>query len=87
MKKIDVKICLGTTCFVMGASHLQNLKGIVSEKYGNDVTVTECDCLGVCTDSGEYWKAPYVKVNDVIVSKATTEKVLVEIERQWNNND
>ena len=36
-KKIDVKVCLGTTCFVMGASNLQELMDLVPKKYGDKV--------------------------------------------------
>lgn len=82
MKKIEVKVCLGTTCFVMGASNLQSLTDIVSKKYGETVEVSGSPCLGVCSTNWEFSKAPYVKVNNEIVQEATVEKVLAEIERQ-----
>ena len=40
MAKVNVKICMGTTCFVMGASQLQDLVDIVKKKYGDDVEVS-----------------------------------------------
>ena len=43
-------------------------------------------CLGMCSSSGEYSKAPYVKVNDVLVQEATIDKVVEEIERQLNEH-
>ncbi len=82
MKKIEVKVCLGTTCFVMGASNLQSLTDIVPKKYGDKVDVAGSPCLGVCSTNWEFSKAPYVKVNNEIVQEATVEKVLAEIERQ-----
>lgn len=82
MKKITVKVCLGTTCFVMGSSNLQSLTEIVREKYGEAVEVEGSPCLGVCSTNWEFSKAPYVKVNNEIVQEATVEKVLEEIERQ-----
>lgn len=88
MKKVEVRVCLCTTCFVMGSTNLQSLKAIVAQKYGDNVTVTgNNDCLDAETTSWEYSNAPYVKVNDVIVQKATVEKVIEEIERQLNQND
>ena len=36
MEKIKVDVCLGTTCFVMGGSHLQELTEILPKKYGGD---------------------------------------------------
>lgn len=82
MEKITVKVCLGTTCFVMGSSNLQSLNEIVKEKYGEKVQVEGSPCLGVCSTNWEFSKAPYVKVNNEIVQEATVEKVLEEIERQ-----
>lgn len=39
-KKISVKVCLGTTCFVMGSSNLQELIDTVPAKYGDKVEVS-----------------------------------------------
>ena len=36
-KKISVKVCLGTTCFVMGSANLQELIEVVPKKYGDKV--------------------------------------------------
>ena len=82
MAKVEVKVCLGTTCFVMGGSNLQELNEIISKKYGKDVEVSGANCLGLCSINWEYSKAPYVKVNEEVVSEATVEKVLKEIDRQ-----
>lgn len=82
MAKIEVKLCLGTTCFVMGGSNLQELNEIIPQKYGDKVELSAANCLGLCSINWEYSKAPYVKVNEEVVSEATAEKVLEEIERQ-----
>ncbi len=86
MKKVDVKVCMGTTCFVMGSSNLQRLTDLVPRKFKDKAEVSGMACLGLCSSSGEYSKAPYVKVNDVIVQEATVEKVVEEIERQLNEH-
>ena len=78
MEKITVKICLGTACFVMGGAELQDLADIIPAKYGDKVSVEGSTCLELCSD--EYSKAPYDLVNDVVVDKATKEKVLSKIE-------
>ena len=85
MAKIEVKVCLGTTCFVMGGSNLQELNDIIPEKYGDKVEVSAANCLGLCSINWEYSKAPYVKVNEEVVSEATVEKVLAEVEKQLGN--
>ena len=65
MEKIKVDVCLGTTCFVMGGSHLQELTEILPRKYGDKVEVNGSTCLEMCSNNTEYSKAPYVRVNDV----------------------
>ncbi len=85
MEKISVKVCLGTTCFVMGGSNLQELNDIIPQKYGDKVELSAANCLGLCSINWEYSKAPYVKVNEEVVSEATVEKVLEEIDKQLGN--
>lgn len=80
MEQINVEICVGTTCFVMGASKLLELEDIVKEKY-NNVSVTQKACLDLCLDN-KYNKSPYVKVNDDVIEEATIEKVLNAIEEK-----
>ena len=82
MARVEVKVCLGTTCFVMGGSNLQELNEIIPQKYGDKVEVSASNCLGLCSINWEYSKAPYVKVNDEVVSEATVEKVLEAIEKK-----
>lgn len=82
MEKIKVKVCLGTTCFVMGGSNLQELNEIVPKKYGDSVEVEACNCLGLCSIHWEYSKAPYVKVDENVVNEATVEKVLEAIDKR-----
>lgn len=82
MEKITVKVCLGTTCFVMGGSNLQILSEIIPKKYGDKVEVSGSPCLGLCAIKMEYAKAPYVKVNNDIIEEATVEKVVAAIDKK-----
>ncbi len=86
MEKISVKVCTGTTCFVMGGANLQELHDLIPRKYGDKVEVSGSPCLGLCSINWEYSKAPYVKVNEAVVNEATVEKVLAEIDKQIGNN-
>ena len=79
-KKISVKVCLGTTCFVMGSSNLQELLDTIPGKYGDRVEVAGVPCLGMCSIDWEFSKAPYVKVDDDLIKEATVEKVLSAID-------
>lgn len=80
MEKISVKVCLGTTCFVMGSANLQELIKIIPKKYGDSVEVSGVPCLGLCSTDWEFSKAPYVKVNNDIIKEATVEKVLSAVD-------
>ena len=87
MEKIQVEICLGTTCFVMGSSHLQDLIEIIPRRYNDKVEVLGKPFLGLCSQDCEYSQAPYVKVDEEVVSQATVEKVLKVIEGKIKNNE
>ena len=82
MDKISVKVCLGTTCFVQNSAYLPQLKQVLAKKFGEKVEVASSPCLGVCSTNWEISKAPYMKVNDVLIQEATIEKVVAEIEIQ-----
>lgn len=81
-KKISVKVCLGTTCFVMGSSNLQELIETIPRKYGDRVDVAGVPCLGMCSVDWEFSKAPYVKVDDEVIKEATVEKIITAIDER-----
>lgn len=84
MEKITVKICMGTTCFVMGAANLQELMDIIPEKYGQNVEIQGVPCLDLCSNNSES-HAPYVDINNEIITSATVEKVLNIIDGKLKN--
>ena len=53
-----------------------------AEKFGDKVEIVGSPCLGVCSTNWEISKAPYIKVNNVLIQEATIEEVLAEIEAQ-----
>ena len=84
MEKIDVKVCMWTSCFGVNSSHLQELKEIAEKKYSGKVHVEGSPCQRYCSVNWENSKAPYVSVNSEVIPEANTEKVIAEIERQLN---
>ena len=79
MEKIRIVICAGTTCYVMGGSHLQALEEHLPPEYAAWVEITGARCLGCCKE-GQYGRAPYVRVNDEVMQEATIPKLLHRIE-------
>ena len=80
MEKIKVKICQGTTCFVMGGSFIESMINTLTEKYADKVEIIPVRCLEVCHENDSFSKAPYVYVDDELVSDASIEKVTSLIE-------
>lgn len=79
--KLKVKVCLGTTCFVMGAANLQELLEAVPQRYGDRVEVIGEPCLGLCSIDWKFSKAPYVKVGSELIHEATIDKVMDVIDK------
>lgn len=77
-KKIKVSICTGTACFVMGASEILVLEDSLSEELKGLVEVEGLTCLEKCKNT-ECGKAPYVLVNNEVITEATLAKVLEKI--------
>ncbi|MBT3201034.1 MAG: (2Fe-2S) ferredoxin domain-containing protein [Phycisphaerales bacterium] len=74
MTNITVKICTGTTCYVMGASQLLSLPQLLPEGLASRVLVEGANCLDFCKN-GQHGKAPFVQVNNTVIPEATIEKV------------
>ena len=81
-KKISVKICLGTTCFIMGSSNLQELIDILPTKYPDKVEVQGAPCLGLCPSRNGISKGPFVKIDDEVIQEATAEKIIKAIDEK-----
>ena len=43
--KILLELCFGTTCFVMGASKLQEIESLIPPQYKNKVEVKAHTCI------------------------------------------
>lgn len=77
-KKIKVVVCTGTACFVMGASDILLLEEHLPEELRTQVELEGATCLGCCKDSSQ-GKAPFVMINDELISNATVLSVVSKI--------
>lgn len=84
MKKIKVTICVGTTCFVMGASQLQTLEDHLYPEIKDFVEIDGARCLGLCRNEN-YCGAPYVLIDGEPMCEATIPKILERIEEILKN--
>ncbi len=76
---VTVRICVGTYCYLMGGSQLAQWKNYIPQNLHDKITVLSSSCLGCKEDNA---KPPYAKVGEVIIEKATPEKIVEEIEKQ-----
>lgn len=75
---IKVQICQGTTCYVMGAANLVQWINTLPEEVKCHLDISGSHCLKLCTD-GAFNGAPYVNVNDSIISSATPERIIAAL--------
>ena len=67
-----VNVCLGTTCYVMGAAELMD--SLETSTAARGCVVSGSTCLGTCTSrSGK--SAPFVRVGETILAQATVEAI------------
>ena len=78
--KINIKICTGTSCFVMGASNIQELETELPENLTDKVNIEYVRCMELCKD-GNYNKGPFVKINGNIIEEANIPKIIDEIKK------
>ena len=74
-KRIEVVICSGTACYVMGGSELLLLEETLPAAWRDRVIVSGSPCLGLCRNR-QHGKAPFVSVDGRIISRATIPDVL-----------
>lgn len=79
MDKIKITICLGTTCHLMGSSHLQNILEDLPSSLINHVEIKWARCLGYC--NSEKHQAPFVLVNDELLPEATLPGIIEKVEK------
>lgn len=80
MKKTHVRICTGTTCFIMGASHLQRIEDDLPEDLAARVHIEASHCLGSCNDP-EAGRPPFVMVDDTLITEATLDTLIEAIRK------
>ena len=78
MKKIQLEICCGTTCFMLGADKLLNVENDMPGELRGKAEVRALPCMGLCGEN-KLAGAPYVKINGEVIEKATAEKIYEKI--------
>ena len=79
--KVQVRICVGTACHIMGAADLITIEDLVAEPLRDRVEVKGISCLDLCKDETN-GKPPFVIIDGETLAEATLDKVLRRIEQR-----
>ena len=79
--KVQVQICVGTACHIMGAADLITIEDLVAERLRDRVEVKGISCLDLCKDE-THGKPPFVIIDGETLAEATLDKVLRRIEQR-----
>lgn len=83
MKKIQIEVCVGTTCYVMGASELMLIEEYLPTEQLDKIDVRGVTCLDVCYEK-QTAKAPFVRIDGEILSNVNVEMLVSEIDKRLN---
>ena len=79
MDKVNVEICCGTACYLLGAAKLMELEENLPEDLKGKVEFEAKTCLGMCNDD-RLGGAPYVRFNgEEVMSNATVDAVVMRL--------
>ncbi len=80
MNKIKIRICVGTSCFVMGSAQIQSLEFNAPADIADHIEIVEERCMGLCREIAvKHNHGPFVFVDDELIESATYEKVVAKI--------
>lgn len=86
MKKVNVEVCTGTACYVMGAGTLLKELMDLSEDWKNKVDVSASLCCEMCRD-WKLGKPPIAKVGSHLIGEANKTLVLQTVEQQLKGEE
>lgn len=77
-KKVDVKICVGTACFVQGGADLLLYNEFLDPEIRDQCEIEGSSCLGdSCKKlSGTDCKPPFVSINGKIYGGVTQDRLI-----------
>lgn len=78
MNKIEVEICCGTACYLLGAARLMELGNNLPEDIRDSVVITPKSCLKEC-ENEQLGGAPYVRIDGELMAQATVNKIEAKI--------
>lgn len=76
MEKINIEICCGTACYLLGAVKLMELEKRIPDDLKGKIEFEAKTCLGQC-ENDQLGGAPFVRFNHTeVMSRATPDRVI-----------
>ncbi len=75
MRKIEIEICCGTACYLLGGSELMRIEEFIPEAWRGRIEVTAVPCMSNC-ESHALGRAPFVRVDGETFGNANVELVM-----------
>lgn len=69
MRPVEIELCAGTACHLMGSQELMTVVNALRKIHDNKLQVKLTHCLGACG------QGPNARINGVLYSKLTEEKL------------
>ncbi|MDL2231243.1 NAD(P)H-dependent oxidoreductase subunit E [Porphyromonadaceae bacterium OttesenSCG-928-L07] len=82
MKKINLKICMGTMCYVMGGAELKNVADMLTPEEREHINVKFASCLGYCCKRND---PPYVELNGRMIAGVSKSNLIQIIKEEIKN--
>lgn len=76
MNKIEVKVCVGTSCHLMGSQLIVDILKDLPEKIAIQVDLKYISCMNRCEEG------PVIKIDDLVLENATPEQVMKTLKRK-----
>lgn len=74
MAEINLKICMGTMCYVMGGAELRSLVEMLPEDVRRKLSVSYSPCLGMCDRVGG--EPPYIELDGKVIAGVSKTNLL-----------
>ncbi len=76
MKKIELEICQGTSCHLLGSQELFEAVLALPEKWREAIVLKRVDCLKSCR------QGPNVRIDGAVVAGLTAERLVLLLEEK-----
>lgn len=82
MEKVNLKICVGTMCYVMGGAELRDVIETLPQHILEHLNVSFSPCLGCCTGQQE---PPFVEINGKRIAGVSKNSLIQIVKEEVRN--